>query len=67
MMFCLANIGKSGWELTTSATNEIFSAGGDEDQSSPIIDYMQNLKQKVERNHSNTWMKSMQIFPWGNT
>jgi hypothetical protein len=66
-MFCLASIGKAGWELTTSATNEIFSAGGDEDQSSPIIDYMQNLKQKGEHDHLNTWMKSMQRFPQGNT
>jgi hypothetical protein len=36
-MFCIANIGKPGLEPTALATNEVFSAGEDAYQSSPLL------------------------------
>ena len=38
-----ANIGKAGLEPTASATNEIFSAGEDEDHRKLIVLHIQNL------------------------
>jgi hypothetical protein len=49
-------------ELTASATNEIFSAGEDENLRRPIMDYMQNSKKEGDHDHLST-----QGFPWRNT
>jgi hypothetical protein len=47
LLLCFTNISKAGLDPTTSATNERYNAGEDEDRRNPIVDYIQNLSETV--------------------